>query len=218
MVKPGAAEAGPSHPGAVAVAAAAMVIFAACAHRPWPEKSVAVAGLLVAAGAVERSLRGGGSMARMLGFGPERRRLAALVPVGAALGLGLAMLARWAIDRPLLPHSLQPFVLLACAVGAAEEVVYRGWMQGRLAGLGRASAIGLAALAHAGYKTALFVWPAGGQSPDLVWIGAWTALGGIGIGALREAARSTWPSIAAHVVFDLVMYGAFASAPWWLWG
>ncbi len=72
--------------------------------------------------------------------------------------------------------------------------------------VGRTGAAVLAALAHAGYKTALFVWPPEALACDLATIAVYTAGGGILIGALREISRSVIPSIFAHVVFDLRMH------------
>jgi len=73
-------------------------------------------------------------------------------------------------------------------------------------------------VAHAAYKTALFVWPPAPVAVDLVAILALTFIGGLVLGLLREASNSVLPPVAAHVAFDFVVYGALDQAPWWVWG
>jgi hypothetical protein len=34
---------------------------------------------------------------------------------------------------------------------------------------------------------------------------------------LREFAGGVLPPVAAHVLFDLVVYGERVEAPWWVW-
>jgi membrane protease YdiL (CAAX protease family) len=45
----------------------------------------------------------------------------------------------------------------------------------------------------------------------------WTFLGGLFFGTLRQVARNVAPALAAHAVFDVIVYGALAQAPWWVW-
>ena len=118
----------------------------------------------------------------------------------------------------LLPGAaLQPFALAACGIGAAEEVLYRGWMQGRLRVLGRPAAVLIAAAAHTAYKTALFALPPSPVRVDFLSLVAFTFTVGALVGLSRELSRSIYPAVAAHVAFDLMVYGAAAQAPWWVW-
>jgi membrane protease YdiL (CAAX protease family) len=195
-----------------------MMDFALMVHQGWPWQLAAATGLVITAVAMERSLGPGAAAAELFGFPEQARWLVALSLVGCGVGGGLVMLVRWERGLSLIPAGgLEPFVVLACLIGAAEEVVYRGWLQGRLAVIGRSGAVVLTALAHAGYKTALFVWPPEALACDLAIIAVCTAGGGILIGALREISRSVIPSLGAHVVFDLLLYGSFTAAPWWVW-
>jgi hypothetical protein len=36
-------------------------------------------------------------------------------------------------------------------------------------------------------------------------------------GLLRQVSGSVAPSMVAHAAFDLLVYGALARAPWWVW-
>jgi membrane protease YdiL (CAAX protease family) len=59
------------------------------------------------------------------------------------------------------------FVVLACLIGIAEEMVYRGWMQGRLSALGWPAAVLFAAVAHAVFDAV--VYSAYAKPPWWVW-------------------------------------------------
>ena len=60
----------------------------------------------------------------------------------------LGVLARHRFELSLFPESLSRIALVAPLVGAAEEVVFRGYMQGLIQPLGRGFSIVFAASAH----------------------------------------------------------------------
>ncbi len=104
----------------------------------------AAAGLVLVAGAFYLSLRSGDRPADLFGVVPFPPRAWLKAAGGAALGLGLGAAYRWAWMPAPLPADLRPFVLVAMAIGAAEEMLYRGYVQGRVAAaLTRHSAAGL---------------------------------------------------------------------------
>jgi membrane protease YdiL (CAAX protease family) len=120
-----------------------------------------------------------------------------------------------------LPASLHWFALPAMAIGAIEEVVWRGWLQGSLSKtLPPAIAIVIATGLHAFYKTALFIFPPSCEairSPSaLAFIAGWT----FGIGVLLGIVRLRQGTIAApvgfHMLFDLLVYGHLNNTPWWV--
>jgi membrane protease YdiL (CAAX protease family) len=49
------------------------------------------------------------------------------------------------------------------------------------------------------------------------FVALWTFVGGITFGLIRELSSSVIPPILAHAMFDLLVYGAVARAPWWVW-
>jgi membrane protease YdiL (CAAX protease family) len=216
------ADAGIFRPAAeAALVAAALVLFALTVHTPLPWTLIAAAGLAVAATAIGVSLAGAPAPWTLLGLVRPCGKTVAMTAAGLVVGIGLATTYRTHLGLAALPAGAPgAFVLLACLIGAAEEAVYRGYVQGRLAGLGWPAAVGLAALAHAAYKTSLFTFPAAAapQQVPYAFLAAWTLAGGIAFGLLRQFSGSLIPPVAAHAAFDLIVYGAMADAPWWVWG
>jgi len=216
------ARAGIARHAAEAVAASAgMVLFALTVHSGLPWTLLGAVGLVAAAAAIGLSLAGAPSACTLLGIARPSANAKTLLMIAAGLlvGGGLAVVYRLYVGLAAVPAGgLEAFVLLACLIGAAEEVVYRGYVQGRLSGLGWPAAVVLAAAAHAAYKTALFALPATPYEVNYLFMAAWTLLGGIAFGMLRQFSGSLAPPVAAHAAFDLVVYGAMAEAPWWVWG
>jgi membrane protease YdiL (CAAX protease family) len=198
---------------------AGLVLFALTAHSGLPWVLAGAAGLAAAAIAIGLSLRATLSRSACLVLVHETfsRRACAALAIGLIFGGGLGVTYRvvWGLNP--LPAGIEAFVLVACLVGATEELVYRGYVQGRLRVLGWPAAVVLAAVAHTAYKTALFVLPASPVDVNFVFLATWTLAGGIVFGLLREFSRSILPPVAAHAAFDLVVYGALAQAPWWVW-
>lgn len=197
-----------------------MVLFALCGHRGMPWITVSGIGLLTAAALIGYSLRSTPQPLTLFGLGGSRSRLLPVAIVGIALGAIGGVLQR---HQPgVLPQSasgLHPFVVLACLIGVTEELVYRGWMLGRVSAFGWPVAVLITSVAHAAYKTALFAWPPGSEAAafDLGRIALWTVVGGMVLGVLRVTSRSVLPAVIAHAVFDAVVYSAFAAPPWWVW-
>jgi len=142
-----------------------------------------------------------------------------LTVVGGVLGTVAGLSHRDTLGISLFPSgNIETFVLMACLIGATEELVFRGWLLGRARMLGWPAAIVIAAVAHAAYKTALFAWPADPTPVDLAEIAVWTAAGGIMLGLMRRISGSVLPPMLAHIAFDFAVYRAVAQAPWWVWG
>jgi membrane protease YdiL (CAAX protease family) len=203
----------------VLAVAAGMVVFALFSHRGLPWILVGATGLLVAAASIERSLRRAPRVAALLGLGGFSGKTALFAVLGCAIGAGGGLLHRRTLGLPLLPAGgLGVFAAMACLIGATEELVYRGWLQGRLQTLGWPVAVVVVAAAHAAYKSALFAWPPGPAQIDCAAMAGWTFVGGVVLGLLRQISDSVVPPIVAHAVFDLLVYGALVRAPWWVWG
>lgn len=207
-----------TRPGTALAAAIGMVVFAVFAHRGLPWIAVGAAGLVVAAAAIGRSLAREVKPFDFVGLTGLPRRAILSCTIGLAIGVGAAVLDRWQLGVPLRPASgFAAFAPVACLIGAAEELIYRGWMQSALHRLGAPAAVGTAALAHAAYKASLFAWSPEPMTTGWVAIAGWTFAVGIAFGALRETSRSVIPSMLGHAAFDWVVYGAFGHAPWWVW-
>ncbi len=194
-----------------------MVLFSLFAHRGWPWIAAGAAGLLAAAFGIQSSFASLRDIPALFGLSALPPKVIPIGLAGSAAGFGLGVFYRLSFDMPAVPPSLELFVLAACGIGTAEELVYRGWMQGRLRILGRPAAILIAAAAHAAYKTALFALPSSPIGVDYRLIAVWTLGAGALFGLARELSDSVLPPVAAHVTFDLLVYGAIARAPWWVW-
>jgi membrane protease YdiL (CAAX protease family) len=105
----------------------------------------------------------------------------------------------------------------AASIGASEQLLFRGYVQGRLYRLGSVPAVVLAAAAHTAYKLSLFVFLPEGVAVDYVSLAFLNFLGGIAAGTLREWSGSVIPPLAGHVLFDIMVYGENSQAPWWIW-
>ncbi len=136
---------------------------------------------------------------------------------GLLMGIAGALYYRGMYSMPLLPVCFHGFVLLAVCVGVMEELVFRGYIQGRLQSIHPAVGITGAALIHAGYKACLFLAPSmAGITP--VWLFfSWSFGAFLLIGLLRYYSNSIWPPILVHGVFDLLVYAENMEAPIWVW-
>jgi membrane protease YdiL (CAAX protease family) len=211
-------------PAAEAAAAGlGMVLLALGVHQGFPWILIGIAGILMTAHAVQRSFSSLREIPPGFGLSAPKRRVFLFSIAGCGLGVGLGILYRVSFDMTALPGpAFGPFALIACAVGAAEEILYRGWMQGRLRSVmpgvpGMVAAVIFAAAAHAAYKTALFALPPANMGFDYVAIAVLTLGGGALFGLLRELSDNVIPAVAAHAAFDLIVYGAATQAPWWVW-
>jgi len=203
----------------VAVASAGMVLFGLCAHQGLPWRAVGAGGLLIAAATIAASRSGTLSPPAVLGLEGFSRRIGLFTLLGGVIGGSAGLLHRSSLGIALWPaQGAEPFVLVACLIGATEEFVYRGWLLGRARVLGWPAAVLVAALAHAAYKAALFAWPPSPPPVDVLGLLLWTAAGGLVLGLLRVFTGSVIPSLVAHAVFDFVVYRSVAHAPWWVFG
>lgn len=198
-------------------AAAGMCVFALFVHSRIPLVLLSALGLAAAAFAIARSLGRESPRSAVFGLGRPSRWAALLTVLGCTVGIVFGVVYRRAYERELFPIALRGFALLAALIGAAEETVYRGYIQGRVRRLGALPSIVIAALCHTAYKCALFALPASGAEIDLGFLVLWTFLGDLLVGALRELAGNLTPALAAHVCFDIIAYGDLARAPWWVW-
>lgn len=204
----------------IAAAAGGMVLFALCWHHGMPWSAIAAGGLIMTATAIAwEGQTFGGNPVQFLGLNRFSTSTLVFTLAGAGVGIAFGLLQRRALGlgwQPLV--GVQAFVIVACLIGATEELVYRGWLLGQARVFGWPAAIVIAAVAHAAYKTALFAWPAAPAVVDLSQMMLFTTIGGLVAGLLRMWSGSLVPAIVAHMAFDFVVYRAVAEAPWWVWG
>jgi membrane protease YdiL (CAAX protease family) len=209
---------GKSHPlWDTGIAASGMCLFALLAHRPMPLQLLSFCGLFLTALAVTYGLRTTNSATALLGVKRFSRRTMAFTALCILIGIALGLLYRWGYDLNLHPAGFGRFAFIGALIGATEEVLYRGHIQGRFRGLGPLLAIVLAALCHTAYKSALFLFPPFFLQIDFTLFAGATFGVGMVFGAMRERAGSIVPPLAAHACFDIMAYGDCARAPWWVW-
>jgi len=203
--------------GEAAAAGAGMVVFALFAHSLSVPFAFSAAGLTLTAAALVRAVVRPSSPLILFGLAPVARKTALYAALGAALGLALGVWYRWHIGAPPLPEAFKGFALVAALIGSTEEILYRGYVQGRVRRLGPVGAVACAALLHTAYKSALFALPGAAATIDLEFIVAATFIGGLVFGALRQLSGNVLAPLAAHAAFDLIVYSELAAAPWWVW-
>jgi membrane protease YdiL (CAAX protease family) len=137
--------------------------------------------------------------------------------IALSLALLLGLLARNAEGLPLLPIGLEWFVLVSMAIGATEELMFRGMIQGEAARWHAHGAVWLSAFIFAVYKTAILIWPDGKPITLPLTLFAFTFPAALGLGYLRKQTGSIMPGMLAHMLFDLILYGDSHEAPWWVW-
>ncbi len=116
-----------------------------------------------------------------------------------------------------LPVSIHWFVILSVLIGATEELIFRGVVQGEASRWNTTGAVYLSSLAFAGYKALLFILPADENETNLSNLFIFTFLAGILLGYARKNSGSIWPCLVAHGLFDLLVYMETPNPPWWVW-
>jgi membrane protease YdiL (CAAX protease family) len=201
---------------AVAVTAG-LAVFALLVHTHGVPSALAAGSFLAAAVLLVRAVVRAPSPLQLFGLAPVPRATTVFIAAGLGVGFIAALLYRDRLGAALLPQTLTGFALVAGLIGGVEEILYRGYVQGRLQGLGAFGAIAGAAALHAAYKSALFALPPEGVATLPLFIAAWTFVGGLLFGVLRQLSGNVLAPLAAHVCFDLLVYGNLAQAPWWVW-
>ncbi len=175
-----------------------------------------MAGLAATAAIIAFSLRG---RSLQQAFGLERiRKFALLYFIPAiALGIFMGMLTRNSFDQSLFPARITGVALVAPLVGALEELIFRGYIQGHLRPIGKTFSVVYTSAVHTSYKLLVILSLSAPLQFDFLFLVFWTFVGGLLFGTLRDLSRSCLPPMMAHAVFDVVLYGGLATAPLWVW-
>jgi len=209
------------HPGApwfeAALPAAGMVVFALFAHAPAPFGWISAFGLLVTFTAVIWGLLRKAHPLASIGAVPLSSSRAGFLLLGA--GYGLVLYGFYCLGNGLAVRvpGLTGFAFVSASIGTSEEVLFRGYIQGRLSSAGALASIALASVLHTAYKTSLFVWTPFPLPFSLLIFSAFTLAGGLGMGILRHASGGVYAPVVAHATFDILVYGGCVEAPWWVW-
>lgn len=193
-----------------------ILLFAGFIHHSFPHLLLAMGGLAITALVMAYSIR---HLTFFEAFGvlPLNRKVFIYIIPAIMLGLILGILTRNRFELTLIPAGFTGIAFVAPLIGATEELVFRGYFQGRLRPMGRASSILTATALHTSYKLLVILSLAAPLQFDFFFLIFWTFVAGLLIGAIRDLSGSVVPPVFAHAVFDIVLYGGLASAPLWVW-
>lgn len=197
--------------GSAITAFAYLVIF------PFPLKTIALIPLVAAAFIIARNLNWPLISWKFLQRQTFSKKLFLYNLTALLMGIAGAMYYRGSFDMPVFPGIMRSFAIVAVAIGITEELLFRGFLQGRLSEWHPGFAIAFAAFAHTTYKVLLFFSPASQHLPFNTKFYIFTFVVYILIGLLRYFSKSILPAIVVHAVFDLLVYGENIQAPWWVW-
>jgi membrane protease YdiL (CAAX protease family) len=194
-----------------------MCIFGLFIHEVSCWRFVSFMGLAMVAVAISLSVWDIHSLLAVLGLVSMTRKVACYSLVGIAFGLLLGLVYNLVKADTLLPPSLTKFALIAPLIGIMEELVFRGFVQLKLAPTGAMASVLVAASGHTLYKYLVIkTVPVDLDTfmPSLVLL---TFLVGVVFGIMKEASGSVLPPALAHALFDIIVYGGAILAPVWIW-
>jgi membrane protease YdiL (CAAX protease family) len=199
------------------IVASGMCLFGLFAHCTLPLKALSISGLCLIFFALSNDLKKTPSLACLLGLDKLSKNVLTYTACGIIFGFALGIAYRFGYGIELWVSDIESFAPVAALIGATEEILYRGIIQGRLKGLGSLRAVILAAVFHTAYKCSLFALYSKPLEINVFFLAACTFVVGVLLGTLKERARSVAPPVAAHAFFDIMAYGEYSQAPWWVW-
>jgi membrane protease YdiL (CAAX protease family) len=194
-----------------------LMIFSYFIHYKFPAVLFSCGALIMVAFVVATQLKSLADLKRVTGAFTSPRKALLFMSVGIGIGIGMAILYRWHLNTSLFPVSLLPFALVAALIGSMEELVFRGFIQEQVRDVNGLFSIFFGAFSHTGYKCCLFLAPVISSGMDIGFLAIWTFAAGILSGTIRHFSKSVWPSVIAHALFDILVYGEFSHPPWWVW-
>jgi membrane protease YdiL (CAAX protease family) len=194
-----------------------LMVFSFFIHFEFPVRLISFMALVVPAWIFSRNLQSFSDLRKIVSV-PASGKLAIiyLIP-GALLGFLFAIMYRWHLEISLFPISLTIFALVAALIGCMEELVFRGIIQDYVKSINVPFSIFFSSLSHTAYKCCIFLAPVAAADFNIGFLAFWTFIVGILSGTIRQLSSSLIPSLIAHALFDIMVYGEYANAPWWVW-
>lgn len=155
---------------------------------------------------------------RAFGFNPflKKTGLWCLAGIGCGILAGIGYTS--GLNQQFSINSLTFFALTAAGIGIAEELLFRGFIWRLLLALRPWQVIAISTAAHTAYKGCLFFGLFISHSMHLFPFIFFTLAGSMTCSLLRRYSNHIVPPLIAHAVFDILVYGSLAIAPWWVWG
>ena len=195
-----------------------MFVFGLYIHEKSWLIIISYAGLFLVALSIVILLQDRKSIMPIFGIAPFNGRLVGYLLSGIVAGGVLGLWFRNYADETLFPSSLTVFAIIAPLVGITEEIIFRGYIQGRIRKINRILSVLIAAIGHTAYKFIVLRSLPDPTGIDFSFLILWTLIGGLIFGILRDLSDSVLPPSLGHACFDILVYGSFASAPIWVWG
>jgi membrane protease YdiL (CAAX protease family) len=194
-----------------------LMVFSFFIHYKFPARLLSFAALLMSAFIISRNLRSFSDLKRIINVYSSFKITFLYLIFGFAAGILFAVIYRWHMDISLFPKSLHLFVIVAALIGCVEELVFRGFIQEYVRSINGPFSVLFSTLSHTGYKCCLFLSPLITANIDVGFLAIWTFIAGLLFGTIRHLSKSLLPSLTAHILFDILVYAEFISAPWWVW-
>ncbi len=194
-----------------------LMIFSYFIQYDFPQKSIALLALLVAAYLISKSIKSVNDLKNIFGENRSKIKVLLLIVAGILVGIALALPYRNYHDWPVIPESFRVFTLVAASIGCMEELVYRGFLQEFTKNINSTFSVLFSTLSHTGYKCFLFLAPVVAEHTDIRFLFFWTFGVGLFFGITRHFTKSIWLPLAAHIIFDALSYAEFIHSPWWVW-
>jgi membrane protease YdiL (CAAX protease family) len=195
----------------------AIIFFAVFSHGKLIPFLISIAGLIIAGIIININARTLKDLRLLFGFNKMSLTTVIYIIVAIIFGILIGAVYRRYQHDFILPGRLTYFAVPAILIGATEELVFRGFIQGHTRRIGAVVSIIFATLAHTAYKCSFFLAHQSGYETDILFLMKWTIFGGFVFSVIKEYSNNIWAPLAGHAVFDLLVYGDFANAPWWVW-
>jgi membrane protease YdiL (CAAX protease family) len=187
-------------------------LFTFFIYHPYPFRWIAYAALSFLALLIGRDKN---IVTNILGTTGKDLKLYSWIIIALVTSVLFAVILRNDADLAWIPSSMTWFAPIAALIGVVEELLFRGWLLSQFSGKQKWPGVVFSSLAHAGYKSLLFISPYLLYSVDPGHLFLYTFLAGLFLGLCRVISGSVWPALIAHAVFDIIIYGDQLS-PWWV--
>lgn len=171
----------------------------------------------MAAIVIGRSVQSISSLLSVFGIIPFSRKVLLFSMAGFVFGSLLAILYNYLSEDRILPAQLSKFAIIAPLIGITEELVFRGYIQARMAPFGSLLSITVASIGHTLYKYLVIRTLPDDLQVNFPILILLTFSVGLAFGILRDRSKSILPAALAHGIFDIIIYGGSEMAPVWVW-
>ena len=135
-----------------AILVAGIAVFALFIQKDGYLMAVAFGGLLLASGIIATIIVKTDSSLELLGMDRFNKKILWYGIAAVLIGTIPAFCGRYVYDLTDFPQSLTIIALISPLIGITEEIIFRGYMQGRLRVIGVVGCVSIPAAAHSVYK------------------------------------------------------------------